>query len=176
MAQVKEKKIIAWLMKKTNFKDFTINKFLMKRNFDTKGDKFLWLHINHIQFKKGNMAMYFRTKWYGECVFRKVDRAKCEASLEDLKAHTFKVCYPSKLKISYKKYNDLMPQVQCIPSLYHDFFQTAKTWKPTKEMTWKFFTKLWTILILWRKYVAFRYFCFTIISRIKFELIYVYIW
>ena len=26
-------------MKKTNFKDFTINKFLMKRNFDTKGDK-----------------------------------------------------------------------------------------------------------------------------------------
>ena len=49
-------------MKKTDFKDFTINKFLMKRNFDTKGYKFLWLHINHIQFKKGNMATYFRIK------------------------------------------------------------------------------------------------------------------
>ena len=60
-------------------------------------------------------------------MFRKVDRAKCGASLEDLKAHAFKVCYPSKLKISYKKYNDLMPQVQCIPSLYHDFFHSAKT-------------------------------------------------
>ena len=29
-------------MKRTNFKDFNTNNFLIKINFDTKGNKFLW--------------------------------------------------------------------------------------------------------------------------------------
>ena len=44
-------------------------------------------------------------KCYGESTFRKVDMAKRGASLEDLKAYTLKVCYPSEIKISYENYD-----------------------------------------------------------------------
>ena len=91
-------------MKRTNFKDINTNNFLIKRNFDTEGNKFLW----------------------PENAFRKVDMATHGASLEDLKAHTLKVCYPSELKISYEKYNDLMAQLEYIPPLYHHFFKSLK--------------------------------------------------
>ena len=68
------------------------------------------------------MAMYFRMKCYGESPLRMLDMVKHGASLEDLKAHTIKVCYPFELKISYEKYNDLMEQLQYRLLLYHDFF------------------------------------------------------
>ena len=72
------------------------------------------------------MTMYFRMKCYGESPFKKVDMAKRGGSLEDLKAHTLKVCYSSELKISYEMYNDLMAQLQYIPPLYHHFFKSLK--------------------------------------------------
>ena len=68
-------------MKRTDFKTFNINKFLMKRNVDTEGNKFLWPDIHHMQFRKGKMALYFRMKCYGESMFRNMDRAKRGASL-----------------------------------------------------------------------------------------------
>ena len=82
--------------------------------------------FGHMQFRKCEMVMYFRMKCYGESAFRRVDMAKRGASLENLKAHTLKVCYPSELKINYEKYNDLLAQLQYIPPLYHAFFKPLK--------------------------------------------------
>ena len=49
--------------------------------------------------------------------------AKGGANLEDLKAYTLTVRYPSQLKISFKKYSDLM---EYIASLYQDCFKSLK--------------------------------------------------
>lgn len=115
------------MMKRTNLKDFNINNFLMKRNIDIESNKFLWLDIHRMLFRKDEMAMNFRIKCYDENAFRKVDMAKRGASIQDLKAHhTHTVCYPSELKIIYGKYNDLMVKLQYIPSLYHYFFKLSK--------------------------------------------------
>ena len=113
-------------MKRTDFKDFNINNFLIKRNVNIKGDTFLRPDIHHMQFRKDEMAMYFRMKCYGESAVRKLNMAKRGESLEDLKAHTFKVWYSSELKISSENYNYLMAKLQDIPPLYYDFFKLLK--------------------------------------------------
>ena len=106
----------------------------MKRNVDIVGTKLLWPDVHHMQFRKGEMAMYFRIKCCSESAFRKVDMAKRGTSLEDLKAHTLKVCRLSELKISYEKYTDLMTQLQYIAHLYQDFFKTLKHENEPKKL------------------------------------------
>lgn len=71
------------MMKRTNLKDFNINNFLMKRNVDIESNKFLWLDIQCMLFRKDEMAMNFTIKCYDENAFRKVDMAKRGASIHD---------------------------------------------------------------------------------------------